>query len=199
MKKADYVKAVIILVLAFSFPVMALDDFTIPINVNNQSLVLGMDSEALNDYDSKDVAMPPAMPGEIDALLYCGSCAFQRLQADVRKDSGWVLNVNSPYNFLIGWNASSIPNNVNVFLSDINMAGQNSAAFSAGNYSFGIKLKPYLPGDVSADCSVNMADLSFIGAALFREAYSSFVDLNDDGTINVLDLATAGINYGKTC
>lgn len=201
-EKVNHVKILIaFLVIALSCPAFALDDFTASIVAGNQPLNVGISSEASNGYDQLDRPMPPPMPRELDAYLYCAGCIFSRLQTDMKSSATeWLLNVNALSSFSLEWNVSNLPKPLDLVLSNASMKSQNSSAFSGGKYSFSIRLRPYLPGDASADCSVNMADLSFIGAALFRDdAFSSLADLREDGTINVLDLATAGVNYGETC
>ena len=60
-----------------------------------------------------------------------------------------------------------------------------------------------LGGDTNDDCTVNILDLSFMGAR-FRtstgdENFDPRADINADGKVNILDLTVAGGNFRETC
>jgi len=60
-----------------------------------------------------------------------------------------------------------------------------------------------MKGDVNGDCRVDIVDLSTIGAkfGLVRNdgSYVSAPDLNNDGTINIIDLVLTAGNFGRSC
>ena len=60
-----------------------------------------------------------------------------------------------------------------------------------------------LPEDLNGDCLVNMTDV-MIGAASFGKSsrdqgFDSLADINKDGIVNILDLASIALHYGQTC
>jgi len=58
-------------------------------------------------------------------------------------------------------------------------------------------------GDINHDCVVNNHDLrlvrEFFGEERGDPRYLPGVDVNDDGRINIFDLATVGRHYGGKC
>ena len=60
-----------------------------------------------------------------------------------------------------------------------------------------------LPEDLNGDCLVNTTDV-MIGAASFGKSsrdqgFDSLADINKDGIVNILDLASIALHYGQTC
>jgi len=64
---------------------------------------------------------------------------------------------------------------------------------------FNVRMK----GDVNGDCRVDIIDLSTIGAKFglvsTDRSYVSAPDLNNDGTINIIDLVLTAVNFGRSC
>ena len=52
-----------------------------------------------------------------------------------------------------------------------------------------------LGGDVNADDKVDILDIAYIGACF--ESQDALADLNQDGTVNILDIVLAATNYGQ--
>ncbi len=55
--------------------------------------------------------------------------------------------------------------------------------------------------DVNRDCSVDVADLASVGQCFLQSpsGVCELADLSNDNTINILDLAEVGVNFGKMC
>jgi hypothetical protein len=63
-----------------------------------------------------------------------------------------------------------------------------------------------LEGDVNNDCTVDVADLSLVGAAFGASPgpppsvhWNPFADLNNDGSINIVDLVVVASHFGTHC
>jgi hypothetical protein len=53
-----------------------------------------------------------------------------------------------------------------------------------------------LGGDVNGDAKIDILDIAYIGARFGGQ--DALADLNQDGTVNILDLVLAATNYGQT-
>jgi len=65
------------------------------------------------------------------------------------------------------------------------------------------KIKIKLMGDVNGDCVVDLLDLTSVALAFSSSPgdpnWNPEADLLEDGTINIVDLVTVVVNYGRTC
>jgi len=99
----------------------------------------------------------------------------------------WFPNVTIRTNYNVTVQAQQV-------LGDPNVANN----ILAGGL-FNVRMK----GDVNGDCRVDIVDLSTIGAkfGLVRNdgSYVSAPDLNNDGTINIIDLVLTAGNFGRSC
>ena len=73
----------------------------------------------------------------------------------------------------------------------------NTLAYPGGN----IRIK--LMGDVNGDCIVDLYDLTAVALAFSSSPgdpnWNPETDLNEDGTIDIFDIVTIVVNYGRTC
>ena len=60
-----------------------------------------------------------------------------------------------------------------------------------------------LGGDTNDDCTINILDITFMGARFGTSTsdadFDPKADINTDGTVNILDLTVAGGNFHETC
>jgi len=66
-----------------------------------------------------------------------------------------------------------------------------------------LKYKTILEGDMNRDCVVDISDISTMafsyGSSSSQPNWNSKADLDNDGTLTIVDIAIAAHNYGKTC
>ena len=60
-----------------------------------------------------------------------------------------------------------------------------------------------LGGDTNDDCTINILDITFMGARFGTSTsdadFDPKADINADGTVNILDLTVAGGNFMESC
>jgi hypothetical protein len=65
-----------------------------------------------------------------------------------------------------------------------------------GATAYALPAATLLGGDVNADDKIDILDVAYIGARFGGQ--DALADLNQDGTVNILDLVLAATNYGAT-
>ena len=127
-------------------------------------------------------------------------------------NSGAILNV-------VGISAGA-------FSTTIGASGQYELVVPEDTYDLTVELVPYLDayvsgvvcaaggtqplstiellgGDANADCTINILDLTFMGArfnlSTGEDNFNTAADVNADGTINILDLSVTGNNFLQGC
>lgn len=85
-----------------------------------------------------------------------------------------------------------------------NFEGVLNVNSSAGelNYSVALNFETIM-GDVTMNCKVGISDLANVGSTYNsikgEEGWNPNADLNNDGKIDIFDLAIVGLNYGNEC
>ena len=140
------------------------------------------------------------------------------------------VTVGNPGFFTESFNVTAYVNTTDIGTQTVHNLGPESSAtltfmlnttgFALGNYTLSAYAWPVLnetktsdntlvsgwmfitiPGDVDADCDVDIFDIVVMAGAYGSEeedpAYNSIYDIDDDGDVDIFDLVIACLNYGE--
>ncbi len=146
-----------------------------PVNLTVTAVNLGSVSEGFTVTFKAGTATLAAQ----NVMLEAGGSVGLRL--------AWNTQSLARGNYTLSAQASTVPFETNT--------GNN---FAPGPV-FDVKFK----GDVVPDCTVNILDIATIGLAYGSTPssphWNPYADLDNNGVVNIVDVATAAINFGKSC
>ena len=112
------------------------------------------------------------------------------------------LPVGNTAELLFAWNTSGLPPCANYTLNAEAETVPYEMDIADNTFTDG-KIQIKLMGDVNGDCIVDLYDLTAVALAFSSSTgdpnWNPEADLKEDGTIDIFDIVTIVVNYGRTC